>query len=315
MFKNVLIIDEMHSSIVPGLERIGLTADYQPSILRNEILDVIENYEGMIVRSKTNADREMLDKAVNLKYIARAGAGTDKIDDKLCEKKGIVILNAPEGNRDALGEHALGILLSLLNKIHTSDHEIRHSKWDREGNRGYEVLGKTVGIIGYGNMGGAFAQRLCGFGCKVLAYDKYKTGYGDQYVEESSMDDLFNETDILSFHVPLTPETNGFYNYGFFHNFRKDLILINSARGQILPLKDLIRLMDEGKVTGAALDVLENEKIDTLQNSDNEIFNNLISRSNVVFTPHVGGWSYESYERINTILIEKIKNFYDSLGC
>ncbi len=312
MLKNVLIIDEMHSSIVPGLKNIGLNADYQPAILRKDILDIIENYEGIIVRSKTDADREMLDKAINLKYIARAGAGTDKIDDKLCEKKGIVIFNAPEGNRDALGEHALGILLSLINKIHSSDHEIRNGVWDREGNRGYEIFGKTVGIIGYGNMGGAFAKRLSGFGCKVLAYDKYKSGFSDEYAEESSMEYLFNETDILSLHVPLTQETNGFYNYEFFQSFKKDVILVNSARGKVLPLEDLINLIDEGKVKGAALDVLENEKINALQNTDEVILNNLISRNNVVFTPHVGGWSYESYERINTVLIEKIKTFYDS---
>jgi len=314
MLKNILIIDEMHPSIVPGLEKIGLTPDYKPVITRTEVLEIIENYEGLIVRSKTDADIELLDKAINLKYIARAGAGKDKIDVDYCESKGILIMNAPEGNRDALGEHALGILLSLINKIHTSDREVRDYTWDREGNRGYEINGRTVGIIGYGNMGGAFARRLSGFGCRVLAYDKYKSAYGDQFAEEASLEDIFNLTDILSLHVPLTEETNRLYDYDFFQNFKKDILLVNTARGKVLPLKDLIRLLDEKKVVGAALDVLENEKINTMQDSDDkEKFNNLIARNNVVFTPHVGGWTFESYEKINTMLIGKIRDYYDSI--
>lgn len=310
MIKNILIIDEMHPSIVPGLKNIGLDVDYMPNIKREEILEIIHIYEGIIVRSKTEADKELINKASNLKYIARAGAGTDKIDNKLCEKKGIAILNAPEGNRDALGEHAAGMLLTLINKIHKADHEVRNGVWDRENNRGYELLGKTVGIIGYGNMGSAFARRLSGFDCKVLAYDKYKSGFSNLYVKEAGLKDLYLEADILSLHVPLTSETESFYNYEFFSQFKKDIILINTARGKILPLKDLVRLMEEGKIKGAALDVLENEKINTLLNTNDTVFQKLISRFDIVFTPHVGGWSYESYARINDVLVDKIKNFY-----
>lgn len=312
MGRKIIIADEMHPSIIPDLEKAGFEVDYLPNINREDLIKSIPHYNGIIIRSKTDLDREILDLAINLKFIARAGAGTDKIDDSYCNKKGIVILNAPEGNRDSLGEHAVGILLALLNKIHISDKQIRRMIWDREGNRGTEIKGKVVGIIGYGNMGSAFAKRLSGFECKVLAYDKYKKGYSDQFVKESSMDQLFEEVDILSLHVPLTDETHNLYNSDFFNNFNKKIYLVNTARGSILPLKDLIRLLDEGKILGAALDVLEKEKLGKLTLEEKGRFNNLIERNNVVFTPHVGGWSYESYKRINDILVQKIVSLYKS---
>ena len=311
MGRKIIIADEMHPSIVPDLKAAGFEVDYMPDIRREMLKDCIDQYDGIIIRSKTDLDREMLDLADNLKYIARAGAGTDKIDEAYCDNKGIVILNAPEGNRDALGEHALGILLTLLNRIHISDREIRKSIWDREGNRGIEIKDKVVGIIGYGNMGSAFAQRLSGFECRVLAYDKYKKDYGDKYATASEMERLYQEVDILSFHVPLTEETNGLYDIDFFNRFAKKLYLVNTARGPILPLADLIHLLDEGKILGAALDVLEREKLSKFTLEEEARFSNLIERDNVVFTPHVGGWSFESYKRINDTLVRKIVSLHN----
>ena len=311
MSRKIIIADEMHPSIIPNLRQAGYHVDYFPDINREELKKVLHQYEGIIIRSKTNMDQELINLAPDLRFIARAGAGTDKIDAQYCEVKGISILNAPEGNRDALGEHAIGILLALFNKIHTADREIRNQVWDRDRNRGIEIKGKVVGIIGYGNMGSAFAQRLSGFECRVIAYDKYKRNYGDQYANESELNGIFHEADIVSFHVPLTEETSGLYDYNFFNNFRKDVYVVNTARGQIMPLKDLIRLLDEGRVLGAALDVLENEKLKTFNNTQREYFNNLVGRSNIVFTPHVGGWTFESYERINDVLVQKIISLYN----
>lgn len=310
MDKKIIIVDEMHPSIVPDLRGAGFTVDYFPEINREEIKRIVPHYEGIIIRSKTSLDQELLDLAPGLRFIARAGAGKDKIDEACCEEKNITILNAPEGNRDALGEHAIGMLLTLLNKIHTADMEIRNFIWDRDNNRGYEIKDKVVGIIGYGNMGSAFAQRLSGFDCRVLAYDKYKKGFSDKYARESKLEDIFREADILSLHVPLSSETRGLYDHNFFHNFDKDIFLVNTARGPVLPLKDLIRLLDEGKVLGAALDVLENEKLKLLNEEQKVHFSNLIQRSNIVLTPHVGGWSFESYKRINDTLVQKIIDLY-----
>jgi D-3-phosphoglycerate dehydrogenase len=288
------------------LQKLGFTVDYRPDIGREEILTIISDYIGLIIRSKTDVNSEFLDKASQLKFVARAGAGTDKIDVPLCERRKIPILNAPEGNQDALAEHALGMLLALMNRIVISDHQVRDFVWDREGNRGIEIHGKTVGIIGYGHMGSAFARRLAGFSCKVLAYDKYKTGYEDIYARETDLDELFREADILSLHVPLTDETRNFYNYGFFRQFAKNIWLINTARGNILPLEDLVRLIGEGKITGAALDVLEKENLKKLGKSELEIFEELIKFNNVVLTPHIAGWTHESYRKINETLLEKI---------
>ena len=303
---SVLIVDEMHPGIVTGLHKLGFAADYRPDIRRKEILETIGEYTGLIIRSKTDADLELLEKASSLRFIARAGAGTDKIDEDSCAARNIIILNAPEGNQDALAEHAVGMLLALLNHMHTADRQVRNYQWDREKNRGYEIHSKTVGIIGYGHMGGALAKRLSGFSCQVLAYDKYKTAFGDIYCREASMQEIFDQADILSLHVPLTPETRGYYNGRFFSRFSKNIWLLNTARGEILPTKDLLDLLHSGKIKGAALDVLENEKIPALKGEEKIFFDEFAKLDNVLLTPHVGGWTFESYEKINEVLIEKI---------
>jgi len=305
--KTCLIIDLMHESITPLLEEIGWKVDYRPTINRQEIIQSIHKYEGLIVRSKTAIDQEIIEKATKLKWIGRAGAGLDQLDVALLEEKNIAVLNAPEGNRDALGEHAITILLTLLNKVHTADREVRQAKWDREGNRGVELMGKTVGIIGYGFMGQAFARRLQGFGVQVLAYDKYKTAYGDAFAQEASLAQIFEHADILSLHVPLTYETHFMITHEFLQNFKKDIFFLNTARGKNVSLKTLSEALASGKLKGAALDVLENEKIGKLTTDQQYYFDQLIDSDRVVFTPHVGGWTFESYEKINQTLVSKIK--------
>ncbi len=308
MENTVLIVDDMHESIIVDLKSLGYDVHYLPDISRKELSTIIYDYTGIIIRSKTNLDRELLAMAKKLRFVARAGAGVENIDERYCQRKGISVLNAPEANRDALGEHVIGMLLCLLNHIHTSDREVREGLWDRYSNRGLELSGRTVGIIGYGHMGSAFARRLQGFDCRVLAYDKYKKGFSDSWVEEATMGRIFGETDILSLHVPLTDETRGYYNREYFEKFGKRIVVINSARGQILPLKDLLSLMDQGKILGAALDVLENERPESFNTDEKEVFSDLVSRKNVVLTPHTGGWTVESYGKINEVLITKIRS-------
>lgn len=310
MNKTCLIADEMHESIIPLLESIGIQADYRPDITRDQLLEIIGNYEVLLIRSKTNLDQEMISRAAKLEVIGRAGAGLDKIDVAYVESKGIEIVNAPEGNRDALAEHAIGLLLSLLNNVVRADAEVRNWVWDREANRGIELSDKTVGIIGYGYMGQAFVQRLRAFDCRVLVYDKYKKGFGTKNVEEAPLDKLFDKADILSLHIPLTEETRAWVDKAFIERFRKDIYLLNTARGEILPVKDLLALLNSGKVKGAALDVLEKEKFNALSAEQQANFTDLFSRKNVVLSPHVGGWTFASYKRINEVLVGKIATHY-----
>jgi D-3-phosphoglycerate dehydrogenase len=310
MRKGCLIADEMHESILELLDELGFVVNYQPKISRQELLEVIGPYHGLIIRSKTLVDKEVVDAAANLEFVARAGAGLDLIDVPYLESKGIEMLNAPEGNRDALAEHAMGLLLSLLNNIVSADEEVRNWKWQREANRGVELSDKTVGIIGFGNMGQAFVQRLRAFDCRVLVYDKYKKGFGTKNVEEVTLEKLFDKADILSLHIPLTEKTRSWINKDFVNSFSKNIFLLNTARGEVLPTADLLELLDSGKVIGAALDVLEIEKFDELSMDDKELFDNLFSRKNVILSPHVGGWTFASYKRISEVLVGKISNLY-----
>jgi D-3-phosphoglycerate dehydrogenase len=308
--KNCLIIDAMHESIIPLLGEIGWQADYRPGISRAEICAAIHQYEGLIVRSKTTIDREIINLAEKLRWIARAGAGLDQLDLAALNEKGIQVVNAPEGNRDALAEHALGLLLTLLNKIHTADREVRKGIWRREENRGTELMGKTVSLIGYGYMGQAFARRLQGFSLEVLAYDKYRQNYGDDFARQATMDEIFEKTDILSLHVPLTEETHFFISSDYLQGFRKPIYLLNTARGRNISLETLYGALESGKIKGAALDVLENEKLHHLSDRQQSCFDKLSKMEQLVMTPHVGGWTHESYQKINRVLVDKIKALY-----
>ncbi len=302
-----LVIDPMHESLQPLLAAIGVEIDYQPECTREQIQSIHHQYTGLIVRSKTIIDETLLGSDPKLKFIGRAGAGLDNLDLPYLKSKGIAVLHASEGNRDAVGEHTVGLLLSLLRHIPRADSQVRESIWNREGNRGMEIMGKTVSIIGYGNMGQAFAKRLSGFGCTVLAYDKYKTNFSDAFGREASMETIFNETDILSLHLPLTTETRGLVNADYLRAYKKQIVLLNTARGEILALTDLASAIKSEHVRGAALDVLENEKLTTLTAEQQTAFNFLSKQSNVLFTPHIAGWSYESHVKINVVLRNKIQ--------
>lgn len=303
----ILIIDEMHLSIIPLLENAGYKVDFRPEIDRPEIENIIKEYVGLIIRSKTPMDKTLLGKAVNLRFIARAGAGLDKIDLKYLEERDIKLFHAAEGNKDAVGEQAIGMLLCLFNHISRADQEVRKGIWKREENRGVELQGKTVGIIGYGNMGEAIARKLSGFDVNILAYDKYKSGFGTFHVTEVGFRQLQGEVDILSMHVPLTPETRNFLTMEVLEQFVKPFYFINTARGEIISFDTLNAAMDRGIILGAVLDVLENEKFSTFTKAQKVSFEKLAARENVVFSPHIAGWTHQSYEKINQVLLAKIK--------
>jgi len=306
----ILIIDEMHPSIIQMLEKDRHVVNYSPKITRGEILGQIEEYDGLIIRSKTPMDRELLERATNLKFIGRAGAGLDQIDLDYLVTRGIKLFHAAKGNRDAVAEHALGMILALFNQLPKADQEVRKGIWDREGNRGHELAGKTVGIMGYGNMGKALAKRLQGFKVKVIAYDKFKLGFGDEFVQEVTWEKLKAEADILSIHVPLTPETRDFFTVEELESFNKPFWFVNTARGEVITFKTLNEGLDREILRGAGLDVLENEKFQKFTPEQKSEFEKLTSKDNVLFSPHVAGWTFESYEKINKVLVKKIRKAF-----
>ncbi len=310
----ILFIDTTHPYLQSSLEKEGHICIDGTNLSREEILKSIHQYDGAAIRSRITFNKEMIDAATNLKFIARAGAGMESIDVKFAESKGIACINSPEGNRDAVGEHAIGMLLMLFDKLNKADREVRESKWIREANRGVELQGKTVGIIGYGNMGSAFARKLQGFEVSILAYDKYKKGYGNKEIRESALEEIFANTDILSLHIPLTAETEYMVNDGFINRFKKNIYIVNTARGKCLKTDDLVKNVKEGKVLGACLDVIEYEDTSfekfAIQNSQfekSETWQYLINSDKVVLSPHIAGWTFESSEKIARVLFEKIK--------
>ncbi|MDO5760254.1 MAG: NAD(P)-dependent oxidoreductase [Bacteroidota bacterium] len=312
----VLLIDDIHPILLEKLETQNIKVDYHPEYSREDIIKNIGTYEGIIVRSKVKIDKQIIDLATNLKFIARSGAGMDSIDVDYAEKKNIVCINSPEGNRDAVGEHCLGLLLSLFNKITIGNQEVRQGLWLREENRGLEIKGKTIGIIGYGNMGREFAKRLSGFDCRVLAYDKYKKNYSDKYAKEVTLEKLKEETDILSLHIPLTEETKYMVNASFINSFHKPFFLLNTARGKVVRLADLILALENKKILGAGLDVLEYENFSNEMSFDSqaqEELKHLFTMQNIVLTPHVAGWTKESYYKLSYFLAEKILYFLDQI--
>jgi len=308
--RRVLFVDDTHPILKEELEAMGYECDDFKGSNAGECRQIIGGYFGAVIRSKITFNSEMLDAATQLRFIARVGAGMESIDVEYANSKGIVCFNSPEGNRDAVAEHALGMLLSLLNNLNRADAEVRKGIWRREANRGIEIKGKTIGIIGYGNMGGAFAQRLKGFGCNVLAYDKYKTGFSDEFVTECDMETIFAETDILSLHVPLTAETRYLVNEEYIQNFHKNIWLINTSRGPVVNTASLVEALKSGKVSGAALDVLEYEKT-SFEAMDAEAFpeplKQLVSFENVILSPHIAGWTVESKYKLAKVLAEKIR--------
>jgi len=307
---NILFIDNTHPIFVEQLEKAGYNCHYKPTITLAELEATAHAYEGWIIRSRFKITDQLMSKAPNLKFIARVGAGMESIDLEAAKKRNIKCFNSPEGNRDAVGEHALGMLLTLWNKIHLANTEVAQGQWNREGNRGTEIKGKTIGIIGFGNMGGAFAQRLKGFEANIIAYDKYKTDYAPEGVEEVSLQELQELSNIISLHVPLTDETQHMINREFINKCKNPVTIINTARGPVIKTTDLVEGLKSGKIVGAALDVLEYEQtsFETLHALKEQppALQYLLKAANVLITPHVGGWTHESKIKLATVLVDKI---------
>lgn len=311
----VLFVDTNHPRLIEGLRDMGLQCDEDYSSSKSEIEKKIANYQGLVIRSRFTIDRTFLDRAKDLKFIGRVGAGLENIDVRYAEGKGIKLIAAPEGNRNAVGEHALGMILALMNRLKQADLEIRRGLWRREENRGVELEGKTVGIIGYGNMGKAFAKKLRGFDCEVLCHD-IKENVGDENANQVSLETLFDRTQVLSLHTPQTPLTIGMVNAGFINSFRNDFYLINTARGSAVKTEDLMDALDRGKILGACLDVLEYEKA-SFENffSDQslpEAFQRLIRSERVLLSPHVAGWTVESKFKLADTIVNKVREFLGS---
>lgn len=311
----VAFLDTVHAILQEGLEAEGCICTDFTARSKNDILAAIKDYDGIVIRSRFPMDAIFLEFAPNLKFIARAGAGMENISVSYCQKRGIQLFNAPEGNRNAVAEHALGMLLSVLNNLNKGDREIRAGIWDREGNRGTELDGKTVGIIGYGNNGKAFAKKLRGFDVEVLVYDKYKSGFSDEFVKESTLTELQVKSEIISLHIPQNEETIGLISNRFIDQMRNPFYLINLSRGKIVQTKALVTALNNCKILGACLDVLEFEK-NSFENIFSDTsqfpseFKQLMASDKVVLSPHVGGWTTESYYKLSQVLLNKIKNHY-----
>ncbi|HEY5688766.1 MAG TPA: 2-hydroxyacid dehydrogenase [Yeosuana sp.] len=306
----ILHLDTNHHLLIEQLNDLGFINHEDYTSSKETIKSKIHDYDGVILRSRFTIDKQFLDAATNLKFIGRVGAGLENIDCDYAEKKGITLIAAPEGNRNAVGEHALAMLLSLLNKLNKADVEVREGKWLREDNRGVELDGKTVGIIGYGNMGKAFAKKLRGFEVEILCYD-IKENVGDENVKQVSLFELQQNADVLSLHTPQTPLTVNLINAEMIKQFKKSFWFINTARGKSVVTKDLVEALKTGKILGAGLDVLEYEKtsFENLFSTDMpEAFKYLIHAENVILTPHVAGWTVESKEKLAQTIVNKIKD-------
>ncbi|OKL38820.1 phosphoglycerate dehydrogenase [Pontibacter flavimaris] len=289
------------------LESIGVEADYRPGIKPEEVREALQGFEGLIVRSKMHITAQTLELAQKLKYVARAGAGVDNIDQLALQERGIILLAANEGNSQAVGEFTVGLLVSLLRNISRSHRQVQQKVWLREENRGEEIFGKTVGIIGFGNMGQSLARTLAGFGCRLLAYDRFAPEKISGPVARVSLEQLQAEADIVSLHIPFILENLSFANEAFFSGFSKPVWFLNTSRGDVVDQQALVRHLKAGSIKGAALDVLENEKLHTLTAQQQQDFDYLASAPNVILTPHIAGWTHESYVKINEVLVQKVQ--------
>ncbi len=308
----ILIIDSCHEILPEKLTKAGFIPEVRTTLQLDELEACIPDYQGLILRSKYPVDKAFLEKAVSLRFIGRIGAGMDNIDLNACSEKGILCLNSPEGNRVAVAEHTVGMLLCLVNNLRKADFQIRQNHWLREENRGMEIAGKTIGILGFGNMGSAVASRLSGFEARLIAFDKYKKSYAPEYVHEVDQDTLFRETDILSLHIPLNPETRFMVNADFLKRFKKNIILINTSRGKIVNTHDLVEAMKKGKVTGAALDVLEYEEtsFEKMSGEGNADLEYLLKSEKTILSPHIAGWTVESKYKLADVLADKIIDIF-----
>ncbi len=310
----ILHIDSNHTLLLSQLQQAGFINDEDFTSTKEQIEAKIQNYNGIIIRSRFKIDKTFLDKATNLQFIARVGAGLESIDCDYAISKNIQLIAAPEGNSNAVGEHTLAMLLSLLNKLNSADKKVRQGKWLREDNRGYELEGKIIGLIGYGNMGKSFAKKLRGFEVKVLCYDILEN-LGDVNAKQVSLQELQQQADVLSLHIPWTPKTDKMVDTQFINQFAKPFWFLNTSRGKNVVTHDLVEALKSKKILGAALDVLEYEKLsfENLFVDDEKptAFNYLLQAENVLLTPHIAGWTFESHEKLAQTIVDKIIMFYN----